>query len=137
MVLNNIRARFSSILDIVNSINSNSYTAYLNIVKNKSVGDHIWCIVGARESYTQSLIEGCWAGFSCSLDSTEDQLEAEEKLASSAAAFEKAISHIGEWTNEREALLLSLLEHEATHEGQLIRHLLALGESLPTSVKWA
>lgn len=137
MVLNNIHARFSSVLDIVNSLPPESYTAYLNVAKNKSVGDHIWCIVGARESYSQSLIEGQWAGFSCSLDSTENPTEAVEKLTASVAVFEKAISGIEDWTGEREALLLSLLEHEATHEGQLIRHLLALGESLPASVKWA
>ena len=29
------------------------------------------------------------------------------------------------------------IEHEVMHEGQLIRHLKALGQPLPSSIKWA
>jgi hypothetical protein len=40
-----------------------------------------------------------------------------------------------DWNDVREALLIDLLEHEAQHQGQLIRYLYGLGITVPTSWK--
>lgn len=49
-----------------------------------------------------------------------------------ALQFETVIAAI-EWTAERDELLLTLLDHETQHEGQIIRYAYALGLPFPTS----
>ncbi|WP_325895410.1 hypothetical protein [Grimontia sp. NTOU-MAR1] len=137
VVLKNLCERFQSLNEIVDTLNPELFTTHLNVPKNKSVGEHMWCIVGARESYTKSLLKGEWAGFECSLASTECRGDVIEKLKSSEVAFDEVVNTISHWTPERDELLVYLLEHEATHEAQLIRHIFALEQTLPESVKWA
>ncbi|MDD1793727.1 hypothetical protein LRP50_11355 [Enterovibrio sp. ZSDZ42] len=137
MVLQHLRERFQSLNDIVETLDPALFNSHLEVSKNKTVGEHMWCIVGARESYANALSVGDWAGFTCSLSSTENWGDVQAALVSSEAAFESALSQVGEWTPERESLLMYLLEHETTHEAQLIRHLYGLEQTLPESVKWA
>lgn len=136
-VLKNIRQRFESLLELVISLESSLLNAQLDIPKNKSVGEHMWCIIGARESYAHALKIGKWDGFSCSLEEIDSTQSIITKLKSSAEEFEIEVSKIQHWSPERHDLLVHLLEHETMHEGQLIRHLYALEHSLPDSVKWA
>ena len=93
----------------------------------------MWCIVGARESYTRALKVGKWDGFSCSfsMEETDDPAKILAKLHSSIQTFNNEISDVQDWTSERHDLLVQLLEHETMHEGQLIRHIYALKQELP------
>lgn len=136
-VLKHLRERFQSLYEIVDTFDPTLLNTHLNVPSSKSVGEHMWCLIGARESYVTSLLAGEWSGFECSLSSTEHLGDILEKLKCSETLFEKAINDIREWTPERDELLIYLLEHETTHEAQLIRHLYALEQSLPESVKWA
>jgi len=136
-VIKNIESRFQSTLDIMESIETKLLTQQLDIAKSKSVGEHMWCIVGARESYSRSLCKGVWDGFSCSLESDDNLEEIINALNSSKMLFEQSIKAVDNWTQARDELLVSLLEHETMHEGQLIRHIYGLGYKLPDSTKWA
>ena len=136
-VISNIILRFDSISDIATSIDPDMADTHLQGPKSKSVSDHMWCIVGARESYARALHAGLWVGFTCSLDSIQSLTEIKNKLISSKREAEQAFDQITDWSAQRDELLLGLLEHETTHEGQLIRHLLALEQTIPKSVKWA
>lgn len=137
IVIKNIESRFKSILDIVESIEPKLLTKQLDIAKSKSVGEHMWCIVGARESYSRSLIKGDWDGFVCSLERDDNLEEIVDALNSSKMLFEQSVKSVENWTQARDELLVNLLEHESMHEGQLIRHIYGLGYSLPDSTKWA
>ena len=136
-VLNNIQLRFQSLLDIVESLEPSLLTQQLEVPKSKSIGEHMWCLVGARESYSRALLVGQWDGFSCSLESDENLADINDALKSSQVMFEQVIEGVQTWTQERDELLVRLLEHETMHEGQLIRHVFALGHTLPDSTKWA
>lgn len=136
-VIKNIESRFESMLDIVKTMEPVLLTQQLDIAKSKSVGEHMWCIVGARESYSRALIKGEWDGFSCSLESDDNLEEIINALNASKMQFEQAVKSLDNWTQSRDELLVSLLEHETMHEGQLIRHIYGLGHSLPDSTKWA
>ncbi len=136
-VLKHIRQRFRALLDLVESLDPSLLETQLEVSKSKSIGEHMWCIVGARESYARALMAGQWDGFTCSLKDTNNLPDIIEKLKSSESAFEETICEIESWTETMDDLLVHLLEHESMHEGQLIRHLYALEQELPSSVKWA
>jgi len=108
----------------------------LEISKHKSLGEHLWCVIGARESYAKAIDAGSWVGFNCSLQDFS-QSNFSEKISSSANEVLEAISNVKDWTKEREEFLMVLGEHEVMHEGQIIRHLYGFERNIPESVKWA
>lgn len=135
-VLHAITTRFASLAECVASLNADLLNERLPVPKSKSLGEHLWCIVGARESYTRALAQGQWSGFACSLETLE-QGAIMDALHQSAQAFSETIQAISEWHAEHDQLLLALLEHECMHEGQIIRHMYGMGHTLPASWKWA
>lgn len=108
--------------------------------RSNTLGAQMWCVVGARESYTRAIREGAWAGFDCSLTAPDTKIE-ERVLEALDRSEEAMIEVLGdlEWTDAREHLLLDLLEHETQHQGQLIRYVYALGRPFPESwaTRWA
>ncbi len=133
-VVQNLIKRFDSYAELIR-IDVN-LSQKLDAPKHKSLGEHLRCVVGARESYAKALRSGEWDGFNCSM--TEFlQTDFIEKLQTSAEDVKDAIKQIDDWTQNRELLLLELSDHEVMHEGQIIRHLYGLGCEIPASVKWA
>jgi uncharacterized damage-inducible protein DinB len=59
------------------------------------------------------------------------------KLDQTAALVRSTVADVEDWTQEREELLILLLEHEVMHEGQIIRQVYAMNKSLPDSWYWA
>lgn len=108
----------------------------INAPKHKSLAEHLWCVVGARESYARSIEQGSWVGFNCSMKSF-GATDFSEKLEESRLSVEHAIQSVSDWTDERSTLLATLAEHEVMHEGQIIRHMYALEQELPPSWIWA
>lgn len=135
-VIEAITTRFATLYEFVNQLNADMLNEKLPVPKSKSLGEHLWCIVGARESYTRALAQGQWSGFACSLDTLE-QGAILDALHQSAQAFAETVQAVSEWHAEHDKLLLALLEHECMHEGQIIRHVYGLGYTLPASWKWA
>ncbi len=133
-VVQNLIKRFNSYTELIGA--DVNLSQKLDAPKHKSLGEHLWCVVGARESYAKALRAGEWDGFNCSM--TEfSQTDFIEKLQISAADVKDTIKQIDNWTQNRELLLLELSDHEVMHEGQIIRHLYGLGYEIPASVKWA
>lgn len=125
--------------DLLGALPEASLAASLPVPSNR-IGAQLWCVVGARESYARAIEAGEWTGFSCSLtaEGTQRTDAVLAALRSSAEAVRAALDGV-EWAERREALLLDLLEHEAQHQGQLIRYLYGLGHDFPESWKqrWA
>lgn len=136
IIIKNLEARFAAYSDLIALMNEGALQERLEAKNQKNVAEHLWCVIGARESHTKALLDGEWKGFSCSLSSFSPS-DFENKLEESAADFVAVVESVQDWTKEREELLAALAEHEVMHEGQLIRHLLGKGRTVPSSWKWA
>lgn len=135
-IVRRIEDRFTAYHDLATSAEPTDFGQKLDVPKSKSLAEHFWCVIGARESYTRAIEAGSWQGFACSLeDLSKENVEA--ALKSSAEAFKSIADRTTDWSEERQKLLLDLMEHETMHEGQIIRLLYGLEKNMPESVKWA
>lgn len=119
--------------DFVASLAESALGESLPGLPSNAIGLQLWCVVGARESYTLAIQTGGWAGFSCSLaDPLAKELVA-AALQRSAAEARDVFPLIEGFSAEQEGFLLDWLEHEAAHQGQLIRYLYGLRLAIPES----
>jgi hypothetical protein len=128
--------RFKAYSDLAGLLSTDLLTRTIDVPKHKSLANHLWCVVGARESYTKAIDQGAWSGFACSMQSFEPD-DFRIHLEKSASAANDTVSAITDWTPERASLLAEFSEHEVMHEGQIIRHMYAIEQVLPESWKWA
>ena len=135
LILGDIRESFAGYNDLVETLPDISLGSRLSDRSN-TIGAQLWCVVGGRESYARAINLGRWSGFSCSLagDDVEVRGKVAAALESSSREFEDGVRGV-EWNEQRDRLLLDLLEHETQHQGQLIRYVYGLGYSFPAS--WA
>ncbi len=136
ILVKNLTARFHAYSDLINQVDDAALVERLEPPKHKSLREHLWCVIGARESYAKALDAGEWPGFSCSM-TQYTRKDFADKLESSSRLVLDAIAGTSEWTHARQELLLALAEHEVMHEGQIIRHVYGLEGTLPKSWKWA
>ena len=106
-------------------------------VRSNTIGEQLWCVIGARESYGRAISAGEWKGFSCSVTRGQCSKKADltRSLASSATRLIEVVSAEEALTDTQHELILNVLEHEAAHQGQLIRFLYALSLPIPDSWK--
>lgn len=135
-IISKLEARFNAYADLIAQTDAQALEAKADVPQHKSLKEHLWCVVGARESYAKALGANGWQGFNCSMTAYEPK-DFERALASSSAAVLTTLQAIEDWTPERDELLATLAEHEVMHEGQIIRHLYAVGSSAPASWVWA
>ena len=135
-ILSRLLSRFEAYSDLAETLDDDLLTQAIDLPKHKTLAEHLWCVVGARESYARAIEQGSWAGFSCSMKASSTT-EFREKLRDSSKAAELAIRAVSDWSEERSDLLATLAEHEVMHEGQIIRHIYALDRNLPESWIWA
>lgn len=135
-IIQKLEARFNAYADLMAQTDAPALEAKLEVEKHKSLKEHLWCVVGARQSYAKALEANEWQGFSCGMTNFEPA-DFQAALADSAADVLKVLHAIEDWTEEREGLLATLAEHEVMHEGQIIRHLYGVGSSAPASWTWA
>ena len=121
--------------DLVASIDAGHLGSRLTGLPSNTLGQQLWCVIGARESYARAIEAGRWAGFSCSLDDPRDAAKVSDALLGSEAAVRNVIGSIESFGDAENRLALDLLEHEAQHHGQLIRYLYGLGLEVPASWK--
>ena len=128
--------RFDAYADLAEQLTDELLHQKVDVPKHKSLAEHLWCVVGARESYATAIETGAWPGFSCSMESfTAKDFKA--KLTESSNSVRSAVSGLDAWSDEQSEFLATLAEHEVMHEGQIIRHMYALERELPASWVWA
>lgn len=117
--------------DLVTHLDEASLNLDLPNLPSNRIAGQLWCIVGARESYTRAIEMGGWKGFSCSLATPKIKTSALEALE----ATERKLNAIDftELTDVQIDLAFHLLEHEIQHHGQLIRFVYANGLTFPES----
>jgi len=101
-----------------------------NLPSNR-MSAQIWCIVGARESYTKAIEAGGWRGFSCTLDTP--RIKPSVLAVLEATRRRLAAVDFTNLDDTRLSLGFDLLEHEVQHHGQLIRFVYANCLSFPES----
>ena len=135
-IIANLRKRFDFYADLVGQIDEETVSATLEVPRHRSVGLHLWCIVGTRESFAKAIAAGEMGGWTSSVTQLERN-EFKAKLATSSQALLDAIASVQEWTPERDQLLAQIAEHEVMHEGQIIRLMFGLDKPVPASCAWA
>jgi hypothetical protein len=124
---------FALYRDLMRALDATTLGSRITGVRSNSVGSQLWCVVGARESYSRAIAAGAWSGFTCSLEDTGDPRAVTASLESSEAKVREALRGLGGASDAQARLFLDLLEHEAAHQGQLIRYLYALDLTIPNS----
>jgi len=104
---------------------------------SNTIGEQLWCVIGARESYCRAIAAGQWSGFDCSLEakSVGSRQRVLEALSRSAGGIESVLGRLESYTDAQNQLVTDLLEHEIVHHGQLIRYLYGLKLSIPAGWK--
>jgi len=123
--------------EIVNHLAEVSLYSKLGSLPSNKIGEQLWCVVGARESYIREIQKGQWDGFRCSLtkEDISKKKNVSEALANSATTAQKVLGEIDSLTTAQEKLAFDLLEHEVQHQGQLIRYLYGLKLGIPAGLK--
>lgn len=132
-VRESFRRSFALYRDVAGALEGEALSSRLPGLPSNTIGAQLWCVVGARESYSRAIQEGGWAGFSCSLSDPLDAVLVRQSLARSAEAVTAVLDGLESYEETRARLLLDLLEHEVQHQGQLIRYLYGLGLEIPRS----
>ncbi len=160
-----LNGAFQRWIDLLDTLPEGALAQRLPVPSN-SIGGQFWCLVGARESYARAIAVGSWKGFACSL-SAEDALSRQALRAALQRSADAALAAVATLAADEPAdtladaladapaddladalqpgvaaclgFALDLLEHEAQHQGQLIRYVYGLGHSFPESwrVRWA
>jgi hypothetical protein len=117
--------------DLVAHLDEPSLGLDLPNLPSNRIADQLWCIVGARESYTRAIAAGGWQGFSCSLTTPR----VKESVLVVLEATHKSLGEINfaDLNDAQLDLAFDLLEHEVQHHGQLIRFVYANGLGFPGS----
>jgi len=121
ILIDHLNSAFDLTGDLVQDLSDNDFKLKLNDLPSNTIGEQLWCIVGARESYLKAIINEGWSGFSCSLRDTTAKADILGCLQKSAEDCLRFLN--GHELNETQTeLLITLLEHEIQHHGQLIRY---------------
>jgi hypothetical protein len=110
---------FSLTHDLVLHLDEISLSLDLPGLPSNRIAGQLWCVIGARESYTTAIAAGSWKGFSCSLATPRVKQSVLAALQSTHDRLNE-INFTG-LTDGQIDLAFDLLEHEIQHHGQLIR----------------
>lgn len=119
--------------DLVLHLDESCLSLDLPGLPSNRMADQLWCMVGARESYTRAIEMGGWQGFSCSLTTPL----VKQSVLVALEATQKRMNEIdfSDLRDTQVELAFDLLEHEVQHHGQLIRFVYGNGLAFPESWK--
>jgi hypothetical protein len=117
--------------DLVAHLDESSLLLDLPGLPSNRIADQLWCIAGARESYTKAIESGGWQGFSSSLTTPHVKRSVLEVLETTHKRMLEL--DFSDLTDAQIDLAFNLLEHEVQHHGQLIRFVYGNGLSFPES----
>ena len=137
VVKKNFNRSFELYREFAESLDESHLSACLPNLPSNTIGEQIWCVVGARESYSKAIHANGWSGFGCSLTSDQTRVKAQvlDALRRSEEAVLAALSGIGQYSETQNELAIDLLEHEAAHHGQLIRYIYGIKLEIPEGWK--
>lgn len=137
LLFDRLNTAFDLYKDLAVHLSEAALGSKLATLPSNTIGDQLWCVVGARESYIRGIQKGQWDGFRCSLtkEVIGKKTEVTNALVKSAATAQQVLGQLGSLTTAQVKLAFELLEHEIQHQGQLIRYLYGLKLEVPASLK--
>jgi hypothetical protein len=117
--------------DLVAHLEETSLSLDLPNLPSNRIAGQLWCIVGARESYTRAIKMGGWSGFACSLTTPLVKQSVLEGLEITRQQLDDL--DFTDLTEIQIDLAFNLLEHEVQHHGQLIRFVYGNALTFPNS----
>ena len=136
-LISRLKRTNSLFIDFTKSIDESLFSAKLPNLPSNTIGQQLWCVLGARTSYLKAAKAGSWQGFECHL--SQEDIQARDvilkSLDDSYLKLEGFLKENGNLSGEALDYLLDLLEHESQHHGQLIRYLYGLKIEIPESWK--
>ncbi|MBT4792218.1 MAG: hypothetical protein HON90_11655 [Halobacteriovoraceae bacterium] len=104
---------------------------------SNTIGQQLWCVIGARTSYLKAAKAGKWSGFECPLDweKTTSKSDVKSNLDKTYLDIENYLNEVGTLNENEGTTLLDLLEHEVQHHGQLVRYIYGLKLEMPSTWK--
>lgn len=129
---NRILRAFELTNELYNSLEEQQLQLKMQILPSNTIGDQVWCIVGARESYFEAIKNSKWIGFSCSLKDPHNMTDIMLSLNSTKRDIERYLDQ-KELSDAQIDIAFDLLEHEIQHHGQLIRYFYANKIKFPES----
>ena len=131
-----LKRSFGLYNDLIKELVDHNLKKDLAGLPSNTIGQQLWCVVGARESYLKAIISNGWQGFACSItrENVHKREAVEAQLADSSQKFLTAMEKLTSLTTVQQSLLFDLIEHEAQHHGQLVRYL--YGQKLPIPTSW-
>lgn len=133
VLVSRLERSFALYRDFIDTVEEHALAEKLPGSPSNAIGLQLWCVVGARESYAEAIRAGRWAGFACSLESPLVKKDVIVALERSEAGVKAVLLDVETFSEVRQELALDLLEHEAAHQGQLIRYLYGLRLPIPDS----
>lgn len=132
LLFKRLERAFDLTLDLFDSFDENVLSNKLDKLPSNLIGEQVWCIIGARESYFMAIQLGEWNGFNCSLEDNKNKSQVITKLKDSSNSL---LNFISESKNQgiNIKLVFDLLEHEIQHHGQLIRYVYGNKLNFPES----
>ncbi len=124
ILLNHLKRSFELSRELVEGLSESELELKLKNLPSNTIGQQIWCMIGARESYLKAIEKGGWAGFSCSLTNASSKDDVLTCLIRSQNDFLNFLQE-RELDEGQVEYLVTLLEHEIQHHGQLIRYFYA------------
>lgn len=136
MLKEKLQRSFGLYEDFVKDIPEEKLGADLLGLPSNTIGQQLWCVVGARQSYLKAILAGSWQGFSCGLDANGIKSKATvlQHLEGTRNDFLNSIKKLSSLSSAQQSLMLDLIEHEAQHHGQLVRYL--YGQKIPVPATW-
>lgn len=133
LVINDLKRAFTLTTDLIQHLPEEALGQKLGELPSNTIGEQLWCMIGARESYLQAVYDNEWSDFTCSLSDTRSKMEILHALENSDNAW---LAYLDEHElNETQvAFLMDLLTHELQHHGQLIRYV--YGDRLTFPASW-
>ncbi len=119
--------------DLAEGLSDDELKLRLGDLPSNSIGEQLWCVIGARESYLRAIVNHGWSGFSCSLVKVSRDTVLECLHNSEAECLEYLGSN--PLSPAQLEFAMALLEHEVLHHGQLIRFVYGNRLSFPRSWK--
>jgi len=124
-------------IDFIDFLPEEKLTSKLATLPSNTIGQQLWCVVGARNSYVKAAIAGKWEGFECPLawEKTTRTYEVKKELNNTQNKLEDFLNQTENLNIDQQNFLIDLLEHEVQHHGQLVRYLYGLKLGIPQSWK--
>lgn len=102
--------------------------------RSNKIGEQLWCVIGGHESAVRAVENGKWMGFECSLSEVDAKDKVVGALRESGEQLKDAFAD-EPWSTIQEQMAIFVVEHDAMHQGQLIRFDYALDLGFPQSWK--